>query len=65
MNSNDRNLHEKLRKLEAIDARMARHERMYRITLLLVLGVAALVLFVLADHMLGITWSTAPRASGP
>ncbi|HZH50539.1 MAG TPA: hypothetical protein VEZ16_01530 [Microvirga sp.] len=58
MNSNDRNLHDKLRKLEAIDARMARYEKMTRLTLLLILGVAALALFLLADHILGITWSS-------
>lgn len=54
MKKNNRNLHEQSRKLEDIEARLARHERQSRIilVLLMVLGAVALGLFL--DHVLGL-----------
>ena len=43
----------KHRSLEAIDARLARHEKVTRITLTLVLILAGLTLALLANHLFG------------
>jgi len=43
----------KQRSLEAIDARLAHHEKVTRITLILVLILAGLTLALLANHLFG------------
>ncbi|MBD2750970.1 hypothetical protein IC232_30525 [Microvirga sp. BT688] len=43
----------KQRSLKAIDARLARHEKVSRITLILALILAGLTLALLANHLVG------------
>ena len=57
MNAYDPRLHEQQQKLEALEARMARHERMARITVIVGIILTALALGVVFDHHLGGQWS--------
>ncbi|MGF9759421.1 hypothetical protein AAII07_29920 [Microvirga sp. 0TCS3.31] len=54
-NSTDKARHDwaKQRSLEAIDARLVRHEKVARITLIMVLILAGLTLALLANHLFG------------
>ena len=45
----------KQRSLEAIDARLARHEKLTRITLILVIVLAGLSLALLATHLIDLS----------
>jgi cell division protein FtsL len=51
MNVHSRDLHQKEQRLEAIDARLARHEKVIRITLVIVVILAGLALALLAQQL--------------
>jgi hypothetical protein len=53
MNDYDRDQQHKLQKLEAINGELARHKRMARRVLLLMVLLNAVVLALLAQHLLG------------
>jgi hypothetical protein len=52
MNDYDREQQHKLRKLEAINAELARHKRRAKFVLLLVVVLSAVILALLARHLL-------------
>jgi hypothetical protein len=53
MNTDGPNLHEQQRKLEAIETRLARHEKTIRITMILVVILAVLALTLVTNHLWG------------
>ncbi|RDI60255.1 hypothetical protein [Microvirga subterranea] len=57
MKKHNHNLHEQRRKLEDIEARLARHERRSRIILILMMLLGAVALGLFLDHLLGRGWS--------
>ncbi len=57
MKKHNHNLQEQRRKLEDIEARLARHERRSRIILILMMLLGALALGLFLDHLLGRGWS--------
>lgn len=57
MKKHNQNLHEQRRKLEDIEARLARHERRSRIILILMMLLGAVALGLFLDHLLGRGWS--------
>ena len=59
MNALDRKLHEKMRRLDnldAIEARLARQETKTRITLILMIVLATIGFAVLLGHILAASW---------
>lgn len=57
MKKHNHNLHEQRRKLQDIEARLARHERRSRIILILMMLLGAVALGLFFDHLLGRSWS--------
>ncbi len=57
MNAYDPRLHEQQHKLEAIETRVAQHEKIARITVIVGIILAVVALSVLFHHHLGEQWS--------
>jgi hypothetical protein len=60
VNAYDPRLHEQQQKLEALEAQVARNEKIARITVIVGIILAVVALGVLLDHHLGGQWS--PRS---
>jgi hypothetical protein len=57
MPRNQPDLDEQRRKVEATNARLARHERLTRIVLLMVIILNAILLTLVVNYLLGQQWS--------